>query len=35
MVLEERHYETALEPELMERIVNNIDPDDLDALSPK
>lgn len=35
MVLEERHYESDFEPELMARIIDKIDPDQLDALSPK
>lgn len=33
--LEERHYESEFEPALMERIINKVDPDQLDALSPK
>ncbi|XP_055309701.1 putative fatty acyl-CoA reductase CG5065 [Sitodiplosis mosellana] len=33
--LEEKHYETSITPELMERIIENIDEDTLDILTPK
>lgn len=33
--LEERHYPSPIEPELIDRIIKNVDPDVLDAISPK
>lgn len=33
--LEERHYETHIRPEVLQKIVENVDADILDALTPK
>lgn len=33
--LEERHYESAIRPEILKSLIENIDEDQLDALTPK
>lgn len=33
--LEERHYETAIKPELLKKFIENVDEDTLDILTPK
>lgn len=34
-VIEEKYYQSFIEPVLMDRIAEKIDPDELDAISPK